>query len=44
MIRQKFVHSTTLAYPDKDKTFHVYTDASDIAMGAKLSQVDDNGK
>ena len=36
-IFQKLVHSTTLAYPDKDKTFHVHTDASDVAMGATLS-------
>ena len=43
-IFQNLVHSTTLAYPDKDKTFHIHTDASDVAMGATLSQVDDKGQ
>ena len=37
----ELVHSTTIAYPDKDKTFYVHTDASDVAMGATLSQLDD---
>ena len=38
------MHSTTIAYHDKVKTFHVHTDASDVAMGATLSQVDDKGE
>ena len=41
---QRLAHSTTLAYQDKDKTIRVHTDASDVAMGATLSQVDDNGE
>ena len=41
---QKLVHSTTIAYPDIDKTFHVHTDASDVAMWAALSQVDAKGE
>ena len=35
---QQLVHSTTLAYQDIVKTFHVHTDASDVALGATLSQ------
>ena len=37
----RYHHSTTLAYPDNDKTFYVHTDASDVAIGATLSQLDD---
>ena len=35
---QKLAHSTTLAYPDVWKPFHVHTDASDVALGATLSE------
>ena len=35
---QQLAHSTTIAYPDKGKTFHVHTDASDVALCATLSQ------
>ena len=41
---QKLVHSTTLAYPDVGRPFHVYTDASDTAIKAALSLKDDKGK
>ena len=37
-------HSTTLAYPDQSRPFHVHTDAGDVAVGATLSQEDDNGE
>ena len=35
---QQLAHSTTLVYSDIWKTFHVHTDASDVALGATLSQ------
>ena len=35
---QKLTHSTTLAYPDVGRPFHVHTDASDSAIGATMSQ------
>ena len=37
---QNLAHSTTLAYPDIGKVVHVHTDASDVALGATLSQED----
>ena len=39
---QKLAHSATLAYQDKMRQFHVHTDASDVAVGATLSQDNDN--
>ena len=44
MIIQRLAHPTTLAFPDEDKPFHVHTDASDVALGATLSQDDDKGE
>ena len=41
---QKLAQSTTLAYPDVGKPFHVHTDASDTALGATLSQEDEKGE
>ena len=41
---QRLAHSTTLAYPDVCKPFHVHTHASDVALGATLSQEDDQGQ
>ena len=35
---QQLVHSTTIAYSDVVKTFHVHTDAGDMAQCANLSQ------
>ena len=35
---QKLAHSTTLAYPDQSRPFHVHTGASDVAVGPTLSQ------
>ena len=35
---QRLAHSTTLAFPDVGKPFHVHTDASDVALAASLSQ------
>ena len=35
---QQLLHSTTLAYPDIGKILHVHTDASDVALGATMSQ------
>ena len=41
---QKLAHSTTLAYPDVWRPFHVHTDASDSAIGATMSQEDDKSE
>ena len=41
---QKLAHCTTLAYPYPMRPFHFHTDAGDVAMGATLSQEDDNGE
>ena len=41
---QKLAQSTTLAFPDVGKPFHVQTDASDTALGATMSQEDEKGE
>ena len=41
---QKLAQSTTLAYPNVGKPFHVHTDASDTALGATLSREDEKGE
>ena len=33
-----------MAFPDPNKHFHIFTDASDYQMGAAILQKDDNGK
>ena len=35
--------STALIFPDHSKTFLLFTDAGDYAMGAILAQLDENG-
>ena len=44
VIKEKISEITSRAQPDKSKEFILTTDASDIAMGAILSQRDDKGK
>lgn len=43
-IRAAIANSTTLTVADVNKPFFVHTDASDFAVGAVLSQQDDNGE
>jgi hypothetical protein len=42
-LKQAFIDSTILAFPDPNKTYFLYTDASDKAIGATLNQTDDEG-
>lgn len=42
-LRQKLVSAPILAFPDLEKPFILDTDASDMGIGAVLSQMDDNG-
>ncbi|KAG2216374.1 hypothetical protein INT45_007377 [Circinella minor] len=42
-IKEELMKSITLSFPDKDKEYHLYCDASDIAIGAVLCQVQDAG-
>ncbi len=42
-LKQKLTSSKLLAYPDFNRPFHVYTDASDIGVGAVLCQPDSHG-
>lgn len=43
-IKTKFCNDVVLRYPNKEKTFYIQTDASDFALGAILSQIDDDGQ
>ena len=43
-LKHDMMHSATLTYPDMDKVFLIHTDASDIAVGATLSQEDKYGQ
>jgi hypothetical protein len=42
VLRQKLVNAPILKYPDYTRTFHLYTDASGVGLGAVLSQTDDS--
>jgi ribonuclease HI len=42
-IKEEFQKANTLAFPDPDKAYLLYTDASDHAIGATLNQLDDHG-
>ena len=44
MVTERPAQSTTLAYPDVGKPFHVHTDASDTALGATMFQEDEKGE
>ena len=43
-IKQKLITSPVLIYPDFNKPFRLYTDASNIALGAVLQQKSDDDK
>lgn len=43
-IKQKLITSPVLIYPDFNKPFRLYTDASGIALGAVLQQKAEDGK
>ena len=43
-LKYDMMHSATLTYPNMDKVFIIHTDASDIAVGATLSQEDQYGQ
>ena len=42
-IKQAIAENAVLQFPDYDKEFHVFTDASNIGVGAVLTQMDKNG-
>ena len=43
-LKQTLTSDVVLAHPDYEKTFHVFTDASNIAVGAVLMQQDKKNK
>ena len=43
-IKEQLISSPILGFPDTDRDYSVYTDASDVGIGAVLAQVDDNGE
>ena len=43
-IKGRLTLAPILAYPDETKTFLLFTDASDLALGAILSQLDSEGR
>jgi hypothetical protein len=42
-LKRALVHDVVLAYPDWNKPFKIQSDASDVALGAVLSQMDQSG-
>ena len=42
-LKQKLTKAPILVYPDYDREFILYTDASNVAVGAILAQMDDTG-
>ena len=42
-LKESLCHSRTLITPKYDREFHVYCDASELAVGSCLAQVDDQG-
>ena len=43
-LKDQLLNSVTLAYPDPSKPYHLYTDASQFAIGAILTQDTENGE
>ena len=43
-LKEKLTSEPIRAYPNFDKLFKLYTDASDIGLGAVLAQDDEEGK
>jgi hypothetical protein len=43
-LKKCLVSAPVLRMPDFTKTFYIYTDASGLALGAILGQIDENGK
>jgi hypothetical protein len=43
-LKERLIKSPILKYPDFEKPFIIYTDASGTGLGAVLSQMHDNGK
>src|SRR5918912_4024639 len=44
LLKEKLIEAPVLIYPDFEKEFILYTDASTIALGAILHQKGDDGK
>lgn len=42
-LKGAIITAATLSFPDRTKVFHVYTDASDYALGVTMSQIDKQG-
>ena len=41
--KEQLISSPILGFPDTDKDYVLYTDASDVGIGAVLTQKDENG-
>ena len=44
ILKRKLTEEPILAHPNFNKMFKLYTDASDVGLGAVLMQEDDQGK